>query len=965
MSAGPLEVSLAAPLLGAAILALLPLDAAKNGLRALLALAASLVSLFAIGTLERGDGFELPLIPSLGITLHYEADRLSLFFGSLVTAVGALVLFYARGYFEEERRSLRGFYVAMLSFMGAMLATVFAVDLLTMFIAWEITGICSFFLIGWDQDAAESRRGARMALLTTVGAGLGLFFSIFALESLFGTLSFSELTERVSTAPLEVPSSALFTGAFFAAFLAIAGKSALIPFHYWLPNAMAAPTPVSAYLHSATMVKLGVFLMARLTPIFGSLDVFMPTLATIGFGTLLVGTLLALFASDLKQIFAQTTVAQLGLLVGVYGLGGGTLDLLHILNHSLYKASLFMVAGIVDHAAHTRDIRQLGGVMKRAPLLAFIAAVALASFAGLPLTTGFLSKELLFELGFEASFTGAGVLFLTAVLNVFIALRVFVRVFLGEPRTQEMEFTRPSLAVQLPPLFLVTTTLALGSAPPLFRSLLGRFDPDFPELALYHGLGAPLIASILAFAVGAGLAYMLRKGAIPRLHPSFDFARHFDRFIDGLPKAGGAFSEKLGFRSLSAPLLIVFGAIALSLGCVSLIHAQELAGILQGLEPFPAVAEGYLRYPVAGLIAIAAALSAMLPRTIAKLIALSLAGFGIAVYYLLYRAPDLALTQLLVETATLLLILLVLRRMRGGQIRGPERSPHIRALISIAIGASLCLFVLLFQQNSHQETLGDYFLAHSLELTEGRNAVNTVVVDFRGFDTLLEIAVLFIATLASLGLLHQSTKKTPSLPPFRELSPLSRDLILQKIALYGILPLQLFSLHLFFRGHNAPGGGFVAGLVTALSILLVGFAFGPEKPSRYLRLAPRSIASIGLAIALFVAVLPAFLSRLFPAFESASILHHIHPKLGELYLGSPLFFDLGVFLTVVGVIPALVFPLLRSVQQMMPFSPEELPALAPPQSEPIDVIRSHRDEPAMSDEAPRPKAAHRAAEVSK
>lgn len=938
MSASPLEVLLAAPLLGALALATIPGSAQKNGLRALLAFICAAISVAGIAKTGAGDSLTIPLAPSLDLALHYEADRLSLFFGALVSGVGALVLFYARGYFADEARSLRGFYATMLAFMGAMLATVFAADLLTLFIAWELTGICSFFLIGWDRGAEASRRGARMALLTTVGAGLGLFFAIFALESLFGSFSFKELEILAKGA-----SSPLFIAAFFTAFLAIAGKSALFPFHYWLPNAMAAPTPVSAYLHSATMVKLGVFLTARLSPIFAHLDVFTVTLVLFGFGTLLIGTVLALFANDLKQIFAQTTVAQLGLLVGLYGLGGGGLDLLHILNHSLYKAALFMVAGIIDHAAHTRDLRALGGLGKRAPLLAFISFIALASFAGLPFTTGFLSKELLLDLSLGASFLALGILFITAALNVFIALRVFNRVFLGGERAQR--FDAPSLQVQLPPFLLISAILVFGAFPATLRAALSFFDPAFPAIALFHGLNAPLMLSILALALGGALAFALRGRATPKLPQSLDFALHFDRFIDGLPKLGAALSLNLGFKSLSAPLLIVLGAIAFALVGVTAAHSDALLALLDAAEPLPAVAEGYLRYPIAGLIALGAALGAILRPTLAKLIAISLAGFGIAVFYLLYRAPDLALTQLLVETATLLLILLVLRRMKRATLHIPERSPALRAIIAVAIGAMMSLFILLFQRDEAGDSLGDYYLAHSVALTEGKNAVNTVVVDFRGFDTLLEIAVLFIATLSSLGLLHQMVDRAPELPRFRELSPLSRDLILQKIAIYGVLPLQLFAIHLFFRGHNAPGGGFVAGLVTALSILLVGFAHGPEKPFRYLRFSPRAIASVGLALALAVAFLPALFGK--------PILHHYHFSLGGFYLGSPLFFDLGVFLTVVGVIPALVFPLLRSVQHRMPFSPKERASLTARASEPIDSLVPPPDEMLSRDEISR------------
>jgi NADH:ubiquinone oxidoreductase subunit 5 (subunit L)/multisubunit Na+/H+ antiporter MnhA subunit len=961
-----LLVLLLSPLLSAPLL--WPLGqrwGARVGWVALLAPLTSFVACLALHLQPAGELATIgwAWVPHLGVQVSFTPDRLALFFGLIVTGIGTLVTLYATYYLDDHYKDHGRFYCILQLFMGAMLATVFSSNLLVLFTAWELTGVASFFLIGFLHDQPASQRGARTALLTTTLTGLALLVGILLLQQVYGTLELP----RMLGAPTPTGHEGTLTAAFLLCFIGICGKSALFPFQYWLPNAMTAPTPVSAYLHSATMVNLGVFLTARLLPVFVGLEVWTPTLISIGFLTFLLGAVLAALSYDLKAVLAYTTVAQLGVLVGQYGWstqGGPPFgDLLHILNHALYKACLFMVVGVIDHSTGTRDVRQLGGLLKKMPLTGATALVGLAAMAGLPLTSGFVSKELLLDAGlaFQHSrldLIGVWPLFslvLGSGLHLLIALRIARRVLFGELPTQlGARLRAPGLGIQLPPLVLALGVLYFGVQPSSFGQLtasFGRAGLVGPGLALWHGWTPTALMSLGIFVVTVGLFWLSERQRWSQL--SMPRALQFDLWflwiVDGIPAFGKRLDRALGFPQPSVYLFIIITVLVMT-PLMSVILARDgLATILSSAEALPRSAEGWSRWGVVVFTSAATLLAVSWKRPIPQLFAVSLVGFGVAFYYVLYRAPDLALTQILVETATLVLVLLVVLRFKRDRAELQPLSPKrrgsraLRVAISAAAGILLALGVLIFQ-NDHVEHAGSFYLAHTLPLAKGANAVNTVVVDFRGFDTMLEITVLLIAALGCLGLLSRARSTPTSIVPLpdKDLFPVHRDFILRSVVIGMFVPLNLFSLYIFLRGHNAPGGGFVAGLITALSLVLLSFVLGIDGFRRRFRVEPIRVAVVGIALAISAALLPLFFGL--------SPLHHLHTQVGPLPLGTPMLFDAGVFLTVVGVVLKLILPLMKSMHGRPAFDRDEEGKFASALSEPIDLDPSRRSPEATESE---------------
>jgi NADH:ubiquinone oxidoreductase subunit 5 (subunit L)/multisubunit Na+/H+ antiporter MnhA subunit len=924
----------------------------RVGLAALLAPLSSLGACVALYGLPEAQGTTVSWewIPRLGVQLSFAPDGLALFFGLLVTGVGSLVTVYAACYLDEHYQRHGQFYCCLQLFMGAMLVTVFSSNLLVLFTAWELTGITSFFLIGFLHDRAESRKGARMALLTTSATGLALLVGIVLLQQAFGTFDLRQML----SAPLPEEREGIVNTAFLLCFVGICGKSALVPFLYWLPNAMAAPTPVSAYLHSATMVKLGVFLTARLLPVFVGLESWAPVLISVGFLTFLLGAFLAWRSYDLKAVLAFTTVAQLGVLVGQYGwasqAGPAFGDVLHILNHALYKACLFMVVGVIDHSTGTRDLRRLGGLFRKMPLLGATAFIGLAAMAGLPLTSGFISKELLLESGlaFQRHHPGALGQWLLlsfvagSVLHGLIALRIAKYVFLRDvPEKVEAELHSPALGIQIPPMLLALAVLYFGVQPAAFGRFTSSFSPPevaVPDLALWHGWTPTALLSLGILSASALLFWTSERRRWPHLPVPrlLQFERGFERTVDVIPSVGHWLDRTLGFLRPSSylPIIVTF---IVTVGLASVAQARDnLLNTLGQAALVPTSLEGWTRWGVVLLTSVGTLLAAVWKRPIPQLLAVSLVGLGVAFYYVLYRAPDLALTQLLVETATLILVLLVVLRFKRDEADDQPLAARKLGVRLWRVGASagagllLGLCVLIFQ-NVGVERAGSFYLAHTVSLAKGANAVNTVVVDFRGFDTLLEITVLLIAALGCLGLLSRVTTRPrpePSLPA-TDLFPVPRDFILKAVAVAAFLPLNLFSIHVFLRGHDSPGGGFVAGLITALSLLLLSFVLGIEGFRSRFRVQATPVAVAGISLSLGAALLPLPLGL--------SLLHHMHITLGSVTIGTPMLFDAGVFFTVVGVTLKLVLPLMKSVHRLPAFVREEEASFTAPMSEPIDI----------------------------
>jgi NADH:ubiquinone oxidoreductase subunit 5 (subunit L)/multisubunit Na+/H+ antiporter MnhA subunit len=779
-------VCLAAPLCGALL-------AAAGGRR--LAAGAGWLALLCAGTsaaalawLARMGGprpealVTFPWAPSLGVELGFRVDGLSLFFASIVAGVGCLIVLYAIGYLRGSDVNQGRFFSYLLLFMAAMLGTVLSDHLLTMFIFWELTGLASYLLIGFRHDDQPSRLGARQALLVTGGTGLALLAGVLLLGEVAGSLRISELAGRLDAAALAEPRLQL---ALVLLLIGGFGKSAQFPFFFWLPNAMTAPTPVSAYLHSATMVKLGVFLCARLFPLFSGADLWAPLLLAVGFVTMLLGAFLALYQNDLKAMLAFSTVSQLGFLCGYYGLGaltGVRFDYLHVLNHTLYKGALFMIAGLVDHAAHRRDLPGLGGLFRHMPALGVAAAICLGALAGLPGTTGFLSKEAALTDLWAAVAAGRpgiavalGVFVVAAVLNVVLALRFFAGVFLGAPRSEGAAHAHaPAFGAALPPFLLAGAVLALGCVPAGLDGLLagwavpGLQAAHVEGLALWHGVTPALLTSLGVLAAGV-VAWMwsgrqsFGGAPVPVL---LRFGDHFERGLRGLTAAARRATRAVQTENPAAYLPVLL-----------IVLLAVLAGRTAGTELWTRVGAA-LQTAVArleldplrlfvGALMVFAVLGVLRGRLwTTQLIALSVAGFLTTFYFVIYRAPDLALTQILVETVSLILILLLLGRFPRSAERGETQRPPgtarqaLNVALAAGVGVSVTVLSLLMTEHPPADPVGALYLEQTLPLAQGANAVNTVLVDFRGFDTLGEITVLLVATLGCLGLLTRY-KRTP------------------------------------------------------------------------------------------------------------------------------------------------------------------------------------------------------------
>lgn len=715
-----------------------------------------------------------PWVPALGVELAFRVDGLSLFFALIVAGMGTLIVLYATCYLDGHYQHHGRFYAYLILFMAAMLGTVLADHVLLLFAFWELTGVASFLLIGFLHDQRASRVGARQALLVTGLTGLVMLAGLLILGREAGTYRISELMNGVSLATLQTPAGRaavvlILIGAF--------GKSAQFPFFFWLPNAMAAPTPVSAYLHSATMVKLGVFLCARFFPILGASELWAPLLLSVGFFTMVLGVALALRQTDLKAILAFTTVSQLGFLCGSYGLGAWTgvrFDYLHILNHTLYKGGLFMLAGLIDHACHTRDVRELGGLARRLPATGVAALLGLAAMAAFPGTSGFLSKEVALAALLDAVTMGQGgarwalvALVVAAVLNVALATRLWLRVFMGPPRSEGAAHAhRPAWRLVAPPLLLSLMGVSLGLCPHAWEKLAevwrvpGVQDVVPGHLYLWHGWTPEFMISLAALLVGLALgwkgqAWHLFEGPVPRL---LQFDLGFER---GLKYLVAGARQVTRWSQVDQPMSYL--PIALSAILVLLLGSAWHAGLFRLLAEIPAdrfaASLDPLRVFIAVLICLAVLGVLVLRRWTTQLIALSVAGFLITFYFVIYRAPDLALTQILVEAVSLIMILLLLGRFPRSAEQGERENPAswprrlFNLVIALLTGATMTTLILVMTAHPYPDLIGTFFLNETVRLAEGQNAVNTVLIDFRGFDTLGEITVLLVATLGCLGLL--------------------------------------------------------------------------------------------------------------------------------------------------------------------------------------------------------------------
>ncbi|HEB60836.1 MAG TPA: DUF4040 domain-containing protein [Phycisphaeraceae bacterium] len=990
---GPLLISLAT--------LLLPRKAITP--RTLLAFAAPIVSVSCLIWVITSQGFagnvvSLPFVPALDIAFSFRPDQLGMFFALLVAGMGIMINIYARGYFGRDADSLFRFYPTNGFFMTAMVGLVLSDNLLSLLIFWEMTAISSFLLIGWDRDDKVAVKLAMQAFITTGLGGLSMMAGLILLGSATGKWSMSEILG----ADLSQVNQAWLNAAFILMFVGAATKSAQWPFHFWLPGAMAAPTPVSAYLHSATMVKAGIYLFARMYPAFRHIDLWPIMLVSIGTLTMVIGGYLALRNYDLKKIFAYTTVSQLALFTCAFGLAAFDVSphhgahaeqvsrqvnqsstvlaaryegemakepdpykveqaghdekieseanliwpIMQILNHALYKAPLFILAGAIGHLVGSRDIRRLGGILKTHKLLAWLTLAAAYAMAAGPFTLSFNGKEAFLYAIYHAAeqnpyiwIVAAGAVFM-ALANVAVFVRLLttfagLRGSLAEdlpPEEEEHHHEHEhehgfwGACIWWPAAFLILFQFIGG----IFAGPFGRFighieifkgywshlpwfwQIDFTTLPVYLSLIAIILGVLL------GLSKLWRtywNDPHNQLYPGFYW----------LAVTGGGKVFRLvqtgNFRHY-----IVFTLIAVLAALIgTTVKRPDLLQVSEIAFPIAQIWPGLL---MAIVICVTALLLPIVQQRVVRILILGTTGFSVTGMYFLYQAPDLALTQVMFEIISVILFLLVLRML-------PEYKPKPknyglvtgRVLVSAAIGLAVgyLTYAAATTNLSGIRTLGDFFITNSYHGTPethmhgggGNNIVNVILVDFRGFDTIGEITVLGIAALGVWSLLMKRTA------PNLDYTPVDNALdipgnggpgmtsIIFRTSQRILLPLSLvFAIYVFMKGHQEPGGGFIAGLIAAVALAIYRMAEGPGALVKLLPIKPPSLIALGLAMALITGTTALVLG--YPFFTSAH--GYIGSGVNEVEWATVMAFDFGVFLVVTGVSVGMIVRLSEEIE---------------------------------------------------
>lgn len=845
--------------------------------------------------------WSLDWAPQLGVSLAFRMDGLALLFALLVSGIGAAVMLYAGAYMADHPRIGR-FFLYLSLFMVAMLGLVLADDAISLFVFWELTTVSSFLLIGFTHDDPKSRRNALQALLLTGAGGLALLAGLLLLGQEAGTLRLSQMDAAV------VQGSALLPAITVLVLAGCFTKSAQFPFHFWLPNAMSAPTPVSAYLHSATMVKAGIYLLARLAPTLGGTAVWTWSLTVAGAVTAVVGALWALRQSDLKQMLAWTTVMALGtltlLLAGSQPVSIAA-AMTFLVVHALYKATLFMVVGILDHEAGTRDRHRLAGLARAMPLTAAAAGLAALSMAGFPPFLGFIGKELKYEgalaLTAMPGVAAAGLVLASAGM-VAVAGMIGINPFLGRTARAVAEHPHdPPRRMLAGPLLLAGLGLAFGLAPglisgtlvqPAVTAVLGV--PAEVKLKLWHGVNVPLMLGLATFTLGIA-TYLFRRPVIAGLN----------RVTARLPTGDGAYDRCIaGLKALAAAQTAVLQSgrqrvyMATSIATVAV---AALATLIAGggiAVPAGSPTPDVLGVAAVGVAALGTLLVVMTRSRLAAIGGLGMVGTAVALLFLMHGAVDVATTQLLVETLVVVLLAVALLRLPDLTAL-PRRPVPVRlrdGMIAGAAGLTVTLVLLAVLAEPFDRRITTFFETESWPQAFGRNIVNVILVDFRALDTFGEIAVVAVAGLGAYALLRGGTI-VPKLPA---------DSLILRTATRGLAALLLvFAAFMLLRGHNAPGGGFIAGLIAATAFALLTIGHGVGLARKAVGAAPRLVALAGLGLAL-AAGIAGLLAGGAP-FEGLWVF--LGDGKAGLPLSTVLLFDIGVFLVVVGAVLAIVFAL--------------------------------------------------------
>lgn len=906
---------------------------------------------YLLGRIPKISGGEtefvsLPWMPDLGIDLSLTLDGWSLLFALLITGIGSLVVWYSMFYMGKHSDSIRHFYVYLLMFMGAMLGVVLSDNLMVLYAFWELTSIASFLLIAFWYRRERSRYGALKSMLITVFGGLAMFAGFNLLYGMTGTYSIREIAAQAA----DLPGNSLFLPAMILVLLGAFTKSAQFPFHIWLPDAMEAPTPVSAYLHSATMVKAGLYLVARMSPIFAGGSEWFWIVSLTGLITLLYGSFKAIRQTDLKALLAYSTISQLGLIMSLLGVGSAaafyddpaqaaffglatTAAVFHLINHAVFKGSLFMVVGIVDHEANTRDLRKLGGLMKLMPVTFVIALIGSFSMAGLPPFSGFLSKEMFFTAMVNIrEFDAAGaqswmmllpiVAWAASVFTFVYSMILVFKTFGGKVKTDKLDklpheaspglLAAPILLVSLAALFaVIPNALASALIDPATAAIRGNSltaEAAHVSIHFWHGWTTELFMTFGVVLLGI-LLYRTytRFSLLDREWSGRDtLNRVYNSGLSLLENGGRRATDLYMTGSVRRYLIYILLFLTASL-CGTLLLSPN---IRLGMDDYAPITF----YEVAMVVVMLAAAAAV-PFARSRVNAIlftGAVGYMVTGLFLVFRAPDLALTQMIVETVSVILFLLCFKFLP--KLKREKEKPVFKwtnLIVAGGVGVTMTLVALAAMGSSPFEPISEYFLRESYESAGGKNVVNVILVDFRGFDTLFEIMVLGIASLGIYGLIKLGVQANPSgeskqgASSGRQGFPLvSNDVILRTMSRVIVLIIIAFSLYLFFAGHNNPGGGFIAALMTAAALILLAVSFGMDTVRRVIRVNYRVLTAIGLSIA----ILTGAGSFLFGAPFLSHAFGHFHlPILGDTELATAVLFDLGVYLAVVGVVMNIIF----------------------------------------------------------
>ncbi|HIY24301.1 MAG TPA: Na+/H+ antiporter subunit A [Candidatus Brachybacterium merdigallinarum] len=897
----------------------------------------------------------VPWIPSLGIDLAFRLDTLSWVLGLIATGIGALVLLYCARYFKDTEPGLGRFAGVLTAFAGAMVGLVLADDIMVLFVFWELTTVFSYLLIGHYQEKQSSRRAAMNALISTTAGGLAMLVGLLMMANATGSMRISVIL----ASPVWADWGPFLLVAILLTLAGATSKSALVPTHFWLPGAMAAPTPVSAYLHAAAMVKAGVYLILRFAPAITHMEVVTVVLAVLGAATMILGGWRALRQTDIKLLLAYGTVSQLGFLVAVGGLA--THDailaaLAMLIAHAVFKAPLFMVVGIIDKKFGSRDLRMLSGVGRVAPVVAVIGVISAASMAAVPPLYGFVAKEAIYtSLWYEGGWHRAVLIAMIAgsVLTVAYSWRFVAGAFGRAPGAPPVP--RPTIGALfwLPPALIAAGSLVLSVVAGPLEEVLRGYSAAVPtaqshtHLAVIPPLGVPLLASVVTLGLGAVLCVLARPLSAfqTRVSPERWGAR-WQEWID----AERAFRRLMrGMDALSMAVTPLFqrGSLPYTLGTMLVVMIGTAAPIALTQSPVPDNLVLFqhpvelLVLPVAALAAIGAARSR---RRLRAVFLISVTGYSVAVLFLVAGAPDVATTQVLVETAMTIVLVLVLRRLPIHFSRRPLKiGAWGRWAIAIGTAVVLCGGALYAADARYREALGRGLIEPAYEIGGGHNVVNVALVDARVWDTMGEISVLLVVATGVASLIFV-TRREQGISRVRDLdvkrpiwrrrfeeelpqnvldfdtrpeevtegnrwrtwlsagltlAPERRMVMLEVITRLLFPLLMVFSIYLLMAGHNLPGGGFAGGLVAGLALALRYLAGGRYELSEAAPVQAGLVLGTGMAIAVVAGVLPLLVGG--NVFETATPVVTV-PLLGELHFPSALLFDVGVYLVVVGVL---------------------------------------------------------------